>query len=164
MADWALKLAKSQKSSPVGGVLALAVEHRCIDALMPYAKNARILLPKASTEPGRWRTSRTPYMREPMDELSPMSTTERVVLMFAAQTGKSSAGENWLGYVVHHAPGPMMLVQPTVETAKRFSKQRVLPMIADAPVLRGRIAESLSRDSSGLYQEAAPAGGVGAGN
>jgi len=29
-------------------------------------------------------------------------------------------GNNWIGYVIHHAsPGPMLAVQPTVELAKR---------------------------------------------
>ena len=115
--------------------------------LSDWADKHRVLSPKDASEPGKWRTARTPYMREPMDCLSPMSETERVVLMFAAQTGKTSSGLNWLGYVVHHAPGPMMIVQPTVETAKRFSKQRVAPMIADTPVLAGMVADSRSRDS-----------------
>jgi phage terminase large subunit GpA-like protein len=45
------------------------------------------------------------------------------------------------------SPGPMMLVQPTVDMAKRLSKQRLAPMIEESPVLRERIAESRSRDS-----------------
>jgi phage terminase large subunit GpA-like protein len=38
-------------------------------------------------------------------------------------------------------------VQPTVELAKRFSKQRIDPMIEDSPRLRERVAPARTRDS-----------------
>jgi phage terminase large subunit GpA-like protein len=72
-----------------------------------WADAHRRLSSKASAEPGPWRTSRTPYLREPMDCLSNSSLVQRVVMMFAAQTGKTEAGSNWLGYVIDHAPGPI---------------------------------------------------------
>ena len=59
-----------------------------------WADEHRRLSSKASAEPGPWRTSRTPYLREPMDELSTTSNVQRVVMMFAAQTGKTEAGSN----------------------------------------------------------------------
>jgi hypothetical protein len=64
-----------------------------------------------------------------MDCLSPTSPVERVVFMKAAQLGATEMGSNWIGYVIHHAPGPMMAVWPTVEMAKRNSKQRIDPLI-----------------------------------
>jgi phage terminase large subunit GpA-like protein len=59
-----------------------------------------------------------------MDCLSPSHPAERVVVMSGAQIGKTECGNNWIGYVIHRAPGPMLMVQPTVEVAKRVSKQR----------------------------------------
>jgi phage terminase large subunit GpA-like protein len=112
-----------------------------------WADNYRMLSQKASAEPGHWRTERTPYLKEIMDELSPSSPMEQVVFMAGAQVGKSETGNNWLGYVVDYAPGPMMLVQPTVDTAKRFSKQRLAPMFEETPRLKERIADPRSRDS-----------------
>ena len=112
-----------------------------------WADKHRRLSSKASAEPGPWRTNRTPYLREPMDCLSSTSSLQRVVMMFAAQTGKTEAGANWLGYVIDHAPGPMLLVQPTVEMAKRLSKQRLESLITETPVLAEKIAPSRSRDS-----------------
>ncbi len=44
--------------------------------------------------------------------------------MKGAQIGISECGNNWIGYVIHHAPGPMLAVLPTVEMAKRYPKQR----------------------------------------
>lgn len=112
-----------------------------------WADEYRMLSQKASAEPGRWRTERTPYLKEIMDELSPSSPMEQVVFMAGAQVGKSETGNNWLGFVIHHAPGPMMLVQPTTDTAKRFSKQRLAPMMEESPALKERIADPRSRDS-----------------
>ena len=124
-----------------------------------WADEHRMLTSKASAEPGRWRTERTPYLRECMNELSSSSAIQRVVMMFAAQTGKTESGSNWLGYVIHHAPGPMLLVQPTVEMAKRLSKQRLESLISETPCLRERIAPARSRDSGNtLFAKEYPGG------
>ena len=112
-----------------------------------WSDKYRRLSSKASAEPGPWRTNRTPYLREPMDCLSTTSNVQRVVMMFAAQTGKTESGANWLGYVIDHAPGPMLLVQPTVEMAKRLSKQRLESLVTETPCLAAKIAPSRSRDS-----------------
>jgi phage terminase large subunit GpA-like protein len=124
-----------------------------------WADEHRMLSSKASSEPGRWRTSRTPYLKEAMDCLSSSHSAQRVVMMFAAQTGKTEAGSNFLGYVIHHAPGPMLLVQPTVEMAKRLSKQRLESLISETPCLRERIAPARSRDSGNtLFAKEYPGG------
>lgn len=112
-----------------------------------WADRHRMLSGKASSEPGLWRTDRTPYLRGIMDELGPGSPAQRISFMKGAQVGGSEAGNNWIGYIIHHAPGPAMLVQPTVDTAKRFSKMRLAPMIEETPALRERVADSRSRDS-----------------
>jgi phage terminase large subunit GpA-like protein len=94
-----------------------------------------------------------------MDCLSSNSLSQRVVMMFAAQTGKTESGSNWLGYVIHHAPGPMLLVQPTVEMAKRLSKQRLESLINETPCLSERIAPARSRDSGNtMFNKEFPGG------
>ena len=124
-----------------------------------WADRHRRLSSKASAEPGPWRTNRTPYLREPMDCLSTTSSVQRVVMMFAAQTGKTESGSNWLGYVIAHAPGPMLLVQPTVEMAKRLSKQRLESLVTETPVLAEKIAPSRSRDSGNtMFSKEFPGG------
>ena len=112
-----------------------------------WADSHRLLSPRGANEAGRWRTSRTPYLREIMDALSPMHPAQRVVVMKGAQIGATEAGNNWIGYVIHHAPGPMLAVQPTVELAKRFSQQRVDPLIEESSRLREKVAPARSRDS-----------------
>lgn len=125
-----------------------------------WADDFRKLGSKSSAEPGDWRTDRAPYAREPMDSLSVTDPTEVVVLMWGAQTSKTETGNNWIGYVMHHAPGPMMAVQPTVDMAKRLSKQRLSDMIAQTPALRERVAEARSRDSGNTLLSKEFPGGV----
>ena len=112
-----------------------------------WADRHRLLSPRASAEPGRYRTDRTPYIRAIIDALSPMNPTRRVVVMKSAQVGFTEGGNNWIGYVIHHAPGPMLAVQPTVELAKRFSRQRIDPLISESPALRERVRPARSRDA-----------------
>lgn len=112
-----------------------------------WADRYRKLSSKASAEPGPWKTSRTPYLREIMDVLSVQHPAQRVVVMAGAQLGKTEAGSNWLGYVVDHAPGPMLIIQPTVEMGNRLVKQRLNSLIAETPVLAEKIASPRSRDS-----------------
>ena len=112
-----------------------------------WADVHRYLSPRASAEPGRYRTDRTPYMRAIMDALSPSHPARRVVVMKSAQVGFTEGGNCWIGYVIHHAPGPMLAVQPTVELAKRFSRQRIEPLIAESPALRERVKPSRARDA-----------------
>jgi len=112
-----------------------------------WAERYRMLSTKESAEPGRWRNARTPYLREIMDCLSPSSPVERVVLMKGAQVGGTELGLNWVGYAIHHAPGPMMIVWPTTEMAQRNSKHRIDPLIEESPALKDIIAPPRSRDS-----------------
>ena len=50
---------------------------------------------------------------------SPSHPAQRIGFMKAAQVGATEAGNNWIGFVIHHAPGPMLAVLPTVEMARR---------------------------------------------
>jgi phage terminase large subunit GpA-like protein len=125
-----------------------------------WADKYRKLSQRASAEPGPWRTDRTPYLREIMDCLSPSSPIERVVFMSGAQVGKTESGNNWIGYVIHQAPGPMMAVQPTVEMAKRNSKQRIDPLIEESEALREIVQSPRSRDSGNTILSKEFPGGV----
>jgi len=125
-----------------------------------WADRHRVLSQRASAEPGRWRTRRTPYLKEIMDALSPSSPVEQVVLQKGAQVGCTEAGNNWLAYVVDHAPGPMMAVSPTVEAAKRNSRHRIDPLIAECPRLLEKIREPRSRDGGNTMLSKEFPGGV----
>src|SRR5512132_987578 len=46
-----------------------------------WADKHRVLSPRGANEAGPWRTSRTPYLREIMDALSPSHPCQRVAFM-----------------------------------------------------------------------------------
>jgi phage terminase large subunit GpA-like protein len=125
-----------------------------------WAEDHRILSSRGSSEPGPWRTARAPYLREIMNALSALHPARRVVFMKGAQTGGSEAGNNWLGYIVHHVPAPVLAVQPTVELAKRFSRQRIDPLLEETPALRERVAPSRARDSGNTMLSKEFPGGI----
>jgi phage terminase large subunit GpA-like protein len=117
------------------------------------------VLPPTSAEPGRWRTARTPYLRAVMDALSASSRYERVVLMKGSQTGGTEAGLNWLGYIVHNAPGIAMLVQPSLDMVRRNTTVRIDPLIETTPALRDLVAPPRSRDAgNSLFRKSFPGG------
>jgi len=104
------------------------------------------MLPATTAEPGPWRTSRLPYLREIMDCLSVSSPIERVVLMKGAQTGGTEAGLNAIGYWIHHAPGLILAVWPSIEMVRRNSRTRIDPLIEGTPELRAKVSPSRSKD------------------
>ena len=119
-----------------------------------WADRYRFLSNKASAEPGKWRTSRTPYLRDIMDRLSTTDSCEQVVFMKGSQVGGTEAGNNWIGYIIDHAPAPILFVQPTLEMAKRNTKQRLDPLIEESPRLMEKVVKSKSRASGNtLFQK-----------
>lgn len=112
-----------------------------------WADEHRFLPREASSEPGKFRTARTPYLREPMQILSDNHPSKRVVMVFGTQLGKTETGNNFVGSVIHQTPGPMMIVEPTVDMGKRWTRQRLNPMIENTVVLGERIKPARSRDS-----------------
>jgi phage terminase large subunit GpA-like protein len=125
-----------------------------------WADRHRVLSPRGANEAGPWRTSRTPYLQELMDALSPRHPCQRAVFMKGSQVGATEAAANWIGYAIHHAPGPMLAVQPSVELAKRFSQQRIDPLIEESPVLREKVAPARSRDSGNTVLSKEFPGGI----
>ena len=83
-----------------------------------WADCYRYLSSEGSPEPGKWRTDRAPYQRAMMDAVK---THERVVIMTAAQVGKSELLLNVIGYYMHYDPCPILMLQPTLEMGEAFS-------------------------------------------
>ena len=128
-----------------------------IEALQPpldltvseWADTERILTRRSSSEPGQWRTDRVPYLREPMDLLSPREKRiKRVVLLFGSQTGKTEVGLNWLGRTIALDPSPFLAMFPTESFAKRQIRQRLTPLFTDSPAVAAKQISTKSRDAA----------------
>lgn len=125
-----------------------------------WADAYRMLSSKSASEPGRWRTARTPYLKEIMDCLSPKSPIQKVVFMKGAQIGGTECGNNWIGYIMHKAPGPIMAVSPTVDMAKRNSRQRIDPLIEECSALKSVVSSPKARDKGNTILSKDFQGGV----
>lgn len=113
-------------------------------SISEWADAYRRIAPEASAEPGHWHTDRAPYQREMLDAIC---TSERVVMMTAAQIGKTEILLNVLGYYIDKEPSPVLLLQPTLQMGESFSKDRLAPMIRDTPCLASKIGNPRVRDS-----------------
>ncbi len=152
----------------------LASEHDCLSTpflrgirpdpihltVSQWADEYRFLSSRASAEPGRWQTDRTPYLREPMDALSPQDPCESVCMLFGSQLGKTETGLNWIGQIIDIAPGPGLMVQPTDKMSKNVVRQRLDPAIAESPALSDKVAESKSRDGGNSLESKEFPGGI----
>lgn len=113
-----------------------------------WAARHRVLPAEGASEAGRWRNERAPYLVEIMDCLSAEHPANRVVFMKSTQVGGTECLVNALGYYMCHAPGPIMLLVPSLDMAKRHSLQRISPSIAQSPTWSARVAKARSREAT----------------
>src|SRR5262245_3380699 len=105
-----------------------------------WADANRRLSAEASAEVGQWDTSRAEFQRGIMDCISETSS-DKIVLMCSAQVGKTEMLNNVVGYHIDKDPCPILVLQPTIDMAQTWSKDRFTPMIRDTPVLKKKVAE-----------------------
>lgn len=123
-----------------------------------WADRYRHLPPESAAEPGRWQTSRVPYLRDIMDAVNDPAV-HTVVVMTASQIGKSEALNNILFYYSHQDPCPILLIQPTLTDAEDYSKSRLSTSIRDSAVLREIFGEEKSRNSNNtIFKKNFPGG------
>ncbi len=110
-----------------------------------WADRHRYLAIGSSSMPGRYQTARTPYMRKIMECMSAHLPYKKIVLMKGAQVGATEAASNFIGYAMHVAPAPIMMVQPTEDMVKKISRGRIDTLIAACPELAARVAMRKSK-------------------
>lgn len=79
--------------------------------------------------------------------------------MSSSQTGKTQALLNAIGYFADQDPSAILVVQPTVDDAKDFSKERLAAFIRATPRLRAKFAAAKSRDQGNTLLHKEFAGG-----
>ena len=123
-----------------------------------WSDKYRRLSPESSAEPGIWRTDRTPYLREPMRAFTDPKV-KNIVMVASSQIGKSEFELNAIGYIIDQAPGSVMYVQPNLDAARKFSRQRISPMIRDSAALKNKVHNIRSRNSGNtILQKSFPGG------
>lgn len=123
-----------------------------------WAERYRVLSRESSAEAGKWRNERTPYLVEIMDAFTDYRV-KKISLMSSSQAGKSELELNIIGYIIDQDPGSILYIQPTIDDAKKFSRQRIAPMFRDCKTLSTKVADVKSRDSGNtMLQKTFPGG------
>lgn len=112
-----------------------------------WAEENRILSPEYAAEPGKWSNDRAPYQVEMMDAILDPEV-EKVVCMTSSQVGKNAILENIIGYHIDIDPCPILLIEPSLDTAEDYSKRRIAPLIRDTKSIKDKVSDVKSKDSN----------------
>ena len=74
-------------------------------------------------------------------------TVYSIACIKGSQIGWTEILLNALGFFVHQDPAAVLFLQPTVEMAEAWSKERLAPMIRDTPAIKKKFQDPRSRDS-----------------
>jgi len=110
------------------------------------------ILPQTNSEPGRFRTSRTPYNKEIADRLSVTDPAQVIIFKKSSQIGATETANNWVGYDIDIAPAPMLYIMPTDTMMKDTSKNRIQKLIDTTPRIKAKIKPSKAKDSGNTIQ------------
>lgn len=96
-----------------------------------------------------------------MDACSDPATPE-VVVMAGAQLGKSEAILNIIGFHIDYDPSPILVLQPTLDMASMFSKERVANgLLKSTPALENKVQDARARDANNTtFQKQFPGGSL----
>ena len=123
-----------------------------------WAEKNRFLSSETSAAAGRWKNDKAPYQTPIMDAFTQRGV-EEIVIMSGAQCGKSEILMNMMGRCIDLDPAPMMMVQPSQNTADDFSKQRIAAMVDCCPILKKKVRAPKTRVSSNTIRLKAFPGG-----
>lgn len=101
-----------------------------------WADQYRQIAKGAGAEPGQWRTSRNPPLREIQDALSDHSPVRVIDFKKSAQIGATEVGINWTGYVIERGLDSMIVAQPVKDLARSWSTTKFEPAVALMPELQ----------------------------
>ncbi|MAE21827.1 MAG: terminase [Pseudomonas sp.] len=103
------------------------------------------IISAGNAEPGRYRTDRAPYQREPMDCASDPKVN-RITLQWGAQLGKTEIINNIIGYGIHQNPRSQMMMHPTQGDLNTWLETKLNPLLTDTPEVAELVAKPRARD------------------
>ncbi len=107
-----------------------------------------------SVRPGLWDNNLAPFAVEIMDSFTEHEVNQ-ISMMGSAQVVKTEIIKNIIFYSIANDPQKILLLYPTEDAARSFSKEKLEPMLNQNPKLAGKISAPKSRDSSNrtLYKK-----------
>ena len=112
-----------------------------------WADKYRILSPENSAEAGKWKTSRTPYLKDIMDSFTD-DRVKKIFVVASSQIGKTEMENCIIGYIIDQDPGTIVFAHPKIDQARNFSKRRIDPMIRDTEPLRRKVKDNPNAKST----------------
>ena len=110
-----------------------------------WADKHRHVAEGTSTKSGKWRNATTPYLKKPMDCISPSHPCMTVSMLKSVQCGGSEMITNLVGFVSDVAPGPFLIVHPTKDAGADWDREKLTPTIEATPRMREKIKENKGR-------------------
>lgn len=108
-----------------------------------------------------YRAAATPHIREILDAYSDPSV-EEITIVKPTQAGMTEGLlVNGVGYHMHHDPRDLLVVTPTAEEAKKWSRKKLQPAIDATPVLQGLLQEGSRKSSDTILEKSYPGGSIG---
>ena len=123
-----------------------------------WADKKRQIAGQMAAEPGQYRTSRTPYLREIMEELSPQSDASIIVFMKPTQIGATEVGNNWAFHTIDVNPSPMAMFFPTDTDAINHSKFKFQPSVEETECIRKKLIDNAERGDKTILSKMFPGG------
>ena len=111
------------------------------------------VLPDENAVPGKFKMSKTPYLKEIADHLSVTDPAIKIIFKKGSQVGATELGNNWLGYTIDVSPAPFLYVMPTDAMIKKTSKTRIQKMVDLVPRLTAKVKAMKSRESGNTITE-----------
>lgn len=112
-----------------------------------WAELYRRLGKDVTAVPGRYSCSSVPYQREPQESFTD-NKVQTTVLMWASRLGKTEMLNNLEGFTIDVNPRGILVVYPTLDSAKKWSKEFFVPMVKATSRLHGKIKDSRARDAN----------------
>jgi len=129
-------------------------------SIVEWSDTYRILPSESSAEPGRYRTSRMPYLKEIATHLSPESPVEKVTVIKGTQLGLTELANNMLFTYADLYPCPMLLVLPTETLAMTHASDKLWPSVEKTERLKDKIYPRKKDGGSKILDVRFPGGNI----
>lgn len=116
------------------------------DYISEYAEEKRILPPNTPF-PGPWDNRKTPYLIEPMNNMSPFSPIKHTVIVKGAQLGFTAMAENIIAFYMDECPTEILYISATDHLLNIWGPKRLEPLI-DSCGFRNKIFAQIQTKGS----------------
>ena len=108
------------------------------------------VIPNDAAEPGRYKASRTPYLKGIFEAVK-NPNVEEIICVLAAQTAKTTLQQAISGYAIAEEQGSgILFLMPTKELAESFSKEKYSKFIKSTKVLKNLLTGKKAEASDSI--------------